>query len=243
MKIIKIIFLLIVGKVGCFAQNLSQKTFDGTINGKIPLSLTLTFDGGTVFGQVVYKKKGIPITVIGHGSEKILFFHELMPDGQVTGIYAAELKGDKIIGTWNAIKPNTKELALVVTKTQEKAVVRNALKSVTGTYQYSFGEEGGGGEMKVQQMGKDKIAVSFSNVTAAPAYNMAEVEKTVLKYANNQAIYSNNDNGKCQFKIIFLENGARVAFMENAYDCGFGHNASTEGNYIRVNSSVPKFGE
>lgn len=226
-----------------FSQTITQKTFDGHINGKIPIILTLNLDGGTVLGNVVYKKKGIPISVIGSQSKNTLFFHELMPDGQVTGIYSAELKGDKITGTWNAIKPNAKDLSLALSKTQEQSIPRKVLKSVTGTYRYSFGEDGGAGEMLVQQIGNDKIAISFNNVTAAPAYNLASIEKTVLKYANNQAIYSNQEYGKCKFKITFLENGARVDFMEDAYDCGFGHNASTEGNYIRVNSSVPKFEE
>lgn len=240
-KILILIFLLI--STLSFSQTITQKNFDGNINGKIPISLTLNFDGGTVFGNVIYKKKGIPISVIGSQSKNTLFFHELMPDGQVTGIYSAELKGDKITGTWNAIKANAKDLSLSLSKTQEQSLPRKTLKSVTGTYKYSFGDDGGAGEMLVQQIGSDKVAISFNNVTSAPAYNMATIDKTVIKYTNNQAIYSNQEYGKCKFKITFLENGARVDFMENAYDCGFGHNASTEGNYIRVNSSVPKFEE
>ncbi len=240
-RVITFIFLLI--STFSFSQTITQKTFDGNINGKIPIILTLNFDGGTVFGNVVYKKKGIPISVIGYQSKNTLFIHELMPDGQATGIYSAELKGDKITGTWNAIKVNAKDLSLSLSKTQEQSLPRKSLKSVTGTYKYSFGDDGGSGEMLVQQIGNDKIAISFNNVTAAPAYNMATVEKTILKYANNQAIYSKQEYGKCKFKITFLENGARVNFMEDAYDCGFGHNASTEGNYIRVNSSLPKFEE
>jgi hypothetical protein len=240
-KILVFIFLLI--STLSFSQTITQKTFDGNINGKIPITLTLNFDGGTVFGNVVYKKKGIPISVIGYQSKNTLFLHELMPDGQATGIYSAEMKGDKITGTWNAIKANAKDLSLSLSKTQEQNIPRKSLKSVTGTYRYSFGEDGGAGEMLVQQIGNDKVAISFNNVTSAPAYNMASIGRTVLKYTNNQAIYSNQEFGKCKFKITFLENGARVDFMEDAYDCGFGHNASTEGNYIRVNSSLPKFEE
>jgi hypothetical protein len=223
------------------AQDISTKTFDGNINGKIPITLTLTFDKGTVFGNVVYKKKGIPITIIGYQTENTLFCHELMPDGQVTGIYSATIKGDKITGIWNAVNSKARDLTLSLNKVKEQVIPRKILKSVTGTYRYSFGEEGGAGEMLVQQMGADRIAISFSNVTAAPAYNIAEIGKTVLKYTNNKAIYSNNEYGKCKFIITFLENGARVDFVENAYECGFGHNASTEGNYIRINSSIPKW--
>jgi hypothetical protein len=243
MKIIQTFLLLLFISTITKAQNLTQKIFDGNINGKIPITLTLTFDGGTVFGNVIYKKKGIPISVIGYQSKNTIFMHELMPDGQTTGIYSAELNGDKITGNWNAIKINAKDLPLSLTKTKEQNIPRKVLKSVTGTYKYSFGEEGGAGEMLVQQIGNNKIAISFNNVTSAPAYNMAVVGKTILKYANNQVIYSNQEFGKCKFKITFLENGARVDFIEDSYDCGFGHNASTEGNYIRVNSSIPKFEE
>lgn len=226
-----------------FSQTITQKTFDGNINGKIPIILTLNFDGGTVFGNVVYKKKGIPISVIGEQSDGSLYFHELMPDGQITGKYLVKLNANKLTGKWFGVKLNAKDFPLSLIKTQEQSIPQKSLKSVTGTYKYSFGEDGGEGEMLVQQIGNDKIAISFNNVTAAPAYNMATIEKTVLKYANSQAIFSNQEYGKCKFKIRFLENGARVNFMDDAYDCGFGHNASTEGNYIRVNSSVPKFDE
>jgi hypothetical protein len=214
-----------------FSQTITQKTFDGNINGKIPILLTLNFDGGTVFGNVVYKKKGIPISVIGEQSDGSLYFHELMPDGQITGKYLVKLNANKLTGKWFGVKLNAKDFPMSLIKTQEQSIPQKSLKSVTG------------GEMLVQQIGNDKIAISFNNVTAAPAYNMATIEKTVLKYANSQAIFSNQEYGKCKFKIRFLENGARVNFMEDAYDCGFGHNASTEGNYIRVNSSVPKFDE
>ena len=223
------------------AQMLTQKVFEGTINGKIPIILTLNFNGNTVYGNVVYKKKGIPISVIGSLTENTLFLHELMPDGNVTGNYSADLKGNKIIGIWSAIKRDAKELSLSLSKTKEQNIPKKNITDVTGAYHYVFGEDGGSGNLLVQQIGKDKVAISFDNVTSAPAFNMATVEKTVLKLVNNQAVYSNKENGKCKFIITFLENAVRVDYVDESYDCGFGSNATTQGSYIKLNGNKPKF--
>ena len=237
-----LIFIFLSISILSNAQMLPQKVFEGTINGKIPIILTLNFNGNTVYGNVVYKKKGIPISVIGSLTENTLFLHELMPDGNVTGNYSADLKGNKIIGIWSAIKRDAKELPLSLFKIKEQNIPKKKVTDVTGTYCYAFGEDGGSGNLWVQQIGKDKVAISFDNITSAPAYNMAEVDKTILKLVNNQAVYSNKEYGKCKFIITFLENGARVNFADDSYDCGFGHNASTEGSYMRVNSKKPEFG-
>jgi hypothetical protein len=241
MKLINTIAILLTINTLAFSQNLSQKVFEGTINGKIQVILTLNFDENVVFGNVVYKKKGLPITVIGSMTEGNYFLNELMPDGSVTGVYSATPNGDNLTGTWFPATTNGKELTLKLKKTAEQNVQQKAIFDVTGTYGYQFGKAGASGDLRVQQIGKDKIAVSFLCVTSSPAYNQAILNKTMLKLVGNKAIYSSAEFGNCKFVITFFENGAEIDYLENGYECGFGHNASTAGNYFKTNSNVPKF--
>jgi hypothetical protein len=241
MKALQYLLILLLISTLAQSQTFNQKIFDGSINGKIPIILTLNFSGQAVYGNVIYKKKGIPISVVGRISENSLFLYELMPNGDVTGIYSAVLKQDKITGTWSAAKRDAKGLSLSLIKTKEQNTSRKALKDVTGSYKYSFGEEGGSGNLQVQQIGNNKVAIGFENVTAAPGYNLAYIDKTILKLINNQATYENNEFGKCKFIITFLENSAVVDYSENSFDCGFGHNAYVSGSYMKVSSQKPKF--
>ncbi|MDZ7897441.1 MAG: hypothetical protein U5N85_05360 [Arcicella sp.] len=241
MKALQFLFILLLISTLALSQTISQKVFEGSINSKIPIILTLNFSGETVYGNVVYKKKGIPISVIGGISDNNLFLYELMPNGIITGIYSAVLKQNKIMGTWSVPKQDSKGTALSLIKTKEQNVSKKSLKDVTGSYKYSFGEENAMGNLYVQQIGGNKIAISFDNIMDPPGYNGASISKTVLKLANNQAIYESNEFGKCKFIITFLEGGATVYYEGNSFDCGFGHNAYVSGSYIKVSSQKPKF--
>gem|GEM_PF-4399794 len=186
MKPLKLSLFIQLITITGFAQKLTQRVYEGQINGKIPIVLTLTNDGNVVYGHVVYVKKGVPIAVIGAQTSGQLFLNELMADGKVTGGYSATIKGDKITGMWFGAKRDAKELTLSLAKTQEKMVAKKTIKDVTGSYSYSFGA-GGAGNLRVQQLTPDQIAVSFMNVGSAPAYNQAVINKTVLKLIDNRA--------------------------------------------------------
>lgn len=229
--------------VSLSAQSLTQRTYEGNLNAKIPIVLTVTPDGEAVFGTVVYKKKGVPITVVGSLVEGNLFLHELMPDGTVTGIYSLEPKGKDWAGTWTAPKRNAKELAVVLKETAKIPTPTKPLPNLTGTYAYSFGEEGGSGSLKVVQINPTKITISVDAVTGAPAYNMATIGKTTLTLKGNKAVYKNEEFGACKLLFTFGENTVRVDYLDGAYECGFGHNASASGSYVRINASNPTFEE
>ena len=55
-KLFTTIKILIISTL-TFSQNLTQKVFEGTLNKKIPVIITLTFDNDVVFGSVIYKKR------------------------------------------------------------------------------------------------------------------------------------------------------------------------------------------
>lgn len=223
------------------SQNRIQKTFEGTINNTISIVLTLTQDGSAVFGNVVYTKKGIPITVVGHIEEGNLFANELMANGTVTGTYSGTLKGETISGSWFAPKNNSKELKLNLKQTNSSNVAAKPLPNLTGTYFYSFGKDNSSGELKIIQTDPSKITLGFDCINGPPAYNMAMIDKTTVKLIGNQAIYENNEFGKCKLRLIFETNLVQVDYVGDAYDCGFGNAASVVGNYIKVKTGKPVF--
>ena len=239
-RFVPLLFLLLFS-VNLSAQSLIQRTYEGTLSAKIPIILTITQDGEALFGTVVYKKKGVPITVVGSLTEGTIFLHELMRDGTVTGIYSLEPKGSGWQGTWRAPKRDTKELVVSLKETAKISAAPKPLPTLTGTYAYSFGDEAGSGELKVMQESPTKITIVVDAVTGAPSYNMATIEKTTLTLKGNKAVYKNDDFGTCKLLFTFGENTVRVDYVEGAYECGFGHNASASGSFVRINASKPTF--
>jgi hypothetical protein len=232
-----VVFLLIEGF--SFAQKkLSQQTYEGLIN-KFPISLSLTFDANLVYGTLVYKRVGQPIKVIGSLEGDEFSLHEFGEKTEITGLYYGIKKGDEINGTWSS--PNGKEMKFSVKKTASIEIEKLELKSVSGSYAYSFGKDGGTGNMYVQQLSKDKIVLEIQAVKGPPSFNQAIIEKKSLKLVRNEAIYENSKFGKCLIKLSFFEGGANIIYLNEAYDCGFGNAASVVGKYFKFDSKAPKF--
>lgn len=231
-----VVFLLIEGF--SFAQTkLSQKTYEGFIN-KFPISLSLTFDANLVYGTLLYKRVGQPIKVIGSLEGDEFSLHEFGEKTEITGLYSGTKKGDEISGIWSS--PNGKEMKFNVTKTASNEIEKPELISANGSYAYSFGKDGGTGNMYVQQIAKDKIILEIQAVKGPPSYSQAIIEKKTLKLVRNEAIYENNEFGKCLLKISFFEGGATIIYLNEAYDCGFGNAATVVGKYFKFDSKAPK---
>jgi hypothetical protein len=235
----KILLFLFINNL-CFAQTkLSEITYEGFINNKIPINLSLTFNGNLVYGTLTYKKVGQPIKVIGSIENNDVLIYEFEEKANITGIYYGTKKGDEISGSWS--NPNGKEMSFSIKKTATTQIDKPENNAVTGSYAYSFGKDGGTGNLYVQQVGKDKIIFEVQAVKGPPSYNQAAIEKMSLKLFKNEAIYENNEFGKCKFKISFFDGGANIVYLNEAYDCGFGNGASVIGNYFKFDNKAPKF--
>lgn len=240
MKKILVIIVFLSFNFGSFAQTkLSQVTYDGTINNRIPINLSLTIDGNLAYGILTYKKVGQPIKIIGTIEQENFLLHEFGEKAEITGLFYGTKKGDDISGSWSS--PSGKEMKFSVKKSTNSTIDKAEIKSVTGSYAYSFGKDGATGSLYVQQVNKEKIIVEMQAVKGAPSYNEATIEKTSLKLVKNEAIYENTEYGKCKLKISFCEDGANIIYIGDAYDCGFGNGASVVGNYIKYENKAPKF--
>lgn len=240
MKKILVIIVFLSFHLGSFAQTkLSQVTYDGTINSRIPINLSLTIDGNLAYGILTYKKVGQPIKIIGTIEQENFLLHEFGEKAEITGLFYGTKKGDDISGSWSS--PSGKEMKFSVKKSTNATNDKTEIKTVTGSYAYSFGKDGATGSLYVQQVNKEKIIVEMQAVKGAPSYNEATIEKTSLKLVQNEAIYENTEYGKCKLKISFCEDGANIIYIGDAYDCGFGNGASVVGNYIKYENKAPKF--
>ncbi len=224
----------------CFAQTkLPHQTYEGLINNKIPVNLSLTFDANLIYGTLTYKRVGQPIKIIGTIENDNVLLHEFADKADITGIYYGTKKGDEISGSWSS--PSGKEMNFSIKKTEATQVEKPETKSVTGSYAYSFGKDGGSGNMYVRQTDKDKIIVEIQAVKGLPSYNQAVIAKNTLKLVRNEAIYESKEFGKCLLKISFFEGGANIIYLDGGYECGFGNGASVVGNYLKFDSKAPKF--
>ncbi len=235
--------LSLLASIGLSAQKLTKTTYEGSLDGKIPITLTLMQDGNSLFGMVVYKKKGIPITVVGNVTDGSMFLHELMNDGAVTGMYTLDPEGKGWTGNWGDLKREGKDYEVTLREATKTTVPPKKLPDLTGTYIYKYPEDGGSGQIKVLQTISGEITIDVDAVRGGPSYNMARIEKSVIPLHGNKAVYENDEFGKCKLLFTFGESTLEVDYLDQAYECGFGNGASAAGSYIRTNASKPAFEE
>jgi hypothetical protein len=224
------------------AQNVIQRIYEGTINGKYPIKLEISMDANSVFGSVTYTKKSKTFQIVGHQNEDgSISLSELLPDGQVTGNYYLKESANGLTGSWLVKTGN--DLVVNVKKITEKSLPKSIPKNVTGTYSYfSEGDMGASGTLQVQQSNSNKITIAFDCQGGGTAANMAVISKTQIVLKGNEAIYTNKSMGDCRIKITFNEKGVNVQYLTlTSYNCDFGNRASVVGHYAKSDSKVPQF--
>ncbi len=77
------------------------KSFEGTINGKYGIIMTLTKNANNLNGTYTYKSQGTPIKISGTTDDNgNLTINEFNDKGNMTGIFKGQLSGNNIIGQW-----------------------------------------------------------------------------------------------------------------------------------------------
>jgi hypothetical protein len=219
----------------------TTRTFDGSVNDKYPVSLTLTTDDNLAYGTLVYKRSGIPIRVVGSLQGGNLTLHEFDKGSGVTGVFSGQASARGYLGQWFAPKINAKEMPFSLTQTSQQPAPSRTVGVLTGTYAFNFGKESAAGELLVHQIGTDRVTIAFDANRGAPSFNLATIDKTTLKLRGNQAVYSTKEFGRCTIRLTFFEGGVSVVYVGEDYDCGFGNGASVSGNYVKTSSKVPVF--
>lgn len=77
------------------------KSFEGTINGKYGIIMTLTKNNTNLYGTYTYKSQGIPIKISGTIDDiGNLTINEFNDKGSMTGIFTGQLSSSNILGQW-----------------------------------------------------------------------------------------------------------------------------------------------
>jgi hypothetical protein len=123
------------------------KSFEGTINNKFGIIMTLTKNAKSLNGTYTYKNKGIPIKISGSIDDNgNLTINEFNDNVSMTGVFKGQLSGENIIGNWE--KPDgSKIIPFSITESvnTETSIVKSTKNNSdddsnwTGTYVDKFG--------------------------------------------------------------------------------------------------------
>jgi hypothetical protein len=217
--------------------------WQGTISNKTEMTLTLTFSKDVVYGNVVYKKSGKPILLIGYRDDQNNFsVNEYYGSKEVTGIYSGAIRSkDSISGYWYGGNYEEGQKFTISRKETTSDTAPEFKEDFTGNYAFHYaGENGAFGSMAVGLKG-DSVTYSFDCATSGPGFNLASIMAT-SKLENNYAKYSEkNEYGLCEFEIFFVPGVDLVRHADGGWECGFGHNASVSGCYFKENNIQPDF--
>ena len=156
--------------------------------------------------------------------EVSLELHGLRDDVRGTITYKKSAKPIMVLGTMNT------DGTFYLREYQPDGNVTGVLsgtekgKKLTGSW-YAPGAE--------KELGGDDVEFTFNCITGGPGYNMAMVEKSTATVSGGELTYKLPEFA-CKFKIRFYDGFATVRFLDEQYDCGFGHNATIEGEFVKL---------
>ena len=122
---------------------------------------------------------------------------------------------------------------------------------VNGTFRHSFTGKykGSSSEIKIWALGGGKLHIGMDLIYPYTMQNgelMANVGELDGKASitGDTAVYESAETGTCKITIKFVRPGTiKVSEEESGGGCGFGHNVTADGSYVKVSSKKPKFGE
>jgi len=210
----------------------------GTINSSIPAFLWFIVKDKVIKGELTYlkTKKQLPITVIGRINEEGFKIYEFQKDGHITGTFMGSLQGNKFKGDWYDPSTGKKLSFQFISKDTIINSVDTILQptNIAGEYSYQFGQKGYQGGIDIVGINKKLASFDISCVTAAPAFNVANVTADSIRILNNIIIYKDPESENCQFKIRVFKGFLIIDYINNKYDCGFGMNATVEGIFVKL---------
>jgi hypothetical protein len=211
-------------------------TFKGYINSKISVSLWINIEKDIVYGQLLYYKASQkPIRIVGQASNGKISFDEFLQNGDITGSWDGSIDKNKFHGKWNSIN-GEKEMDFDLTQSADifmQVDTSVISKNYVGRYEYHYGEEGYQGSMEITKKA-NHYYLTCSNVTKAPARNMADFEFDKLIISKGESICDLNGDNSCKFRIKYFKDFIIVSTIDNKYDCDFGFNAGVDGIYIKT---------
>ena len=119
---------------------------------------------------------------------------------------------------------------------------------VNGTFRKSFPGKfrGSSSDIKILALGGGKVRIAMELVypyfvKGELSANMGELDGTAA-IVGDTAVYESKEFGTCKITVKFVKPGTINVSQEGTDgDCGFGHNVTSDGTYIKVSNVKPKF--
>ena len=208
------------------------KSFEGTINGKYGIIMTLTKKTGNLSGTYTYKSSGTPIKISGTIDDNgNLTINEFNDKGNMTGIFKGQLSSNNIIGQWT--KPDgsmTMPFSISESTNSETTFAKtdsnnsNDYSNWTGAYVDEFKRT-----LKITGPASDG-AVKFE-LTPQNSASCQEDVWVGTAYLTSSAVANYSEEGsKCHFNFTF--NPEQIEVHE--FDCSHGAACGTfDGFYTK----------
>jgi hypothetical protein len=216
----------------------------GNINRKYPIFLWIDVRDNIIQGSLTYlnAKNPVPIKLMGKvqddGGIRIC---EYRPDAKITGIFDFENLNDTTRGTWFNPKNQKEFHCVLVAKDTMKDFVDTSFElatNISGSYSYSYGDDGGSGWIGVKEIGGRKVRFEISCVTSAPGYHLADVDPDTAMLNNDSFIYKMPDAKTCDFKVTFYKHFVDIEYLHGYRGCEsvFGQNADVDGLFLKTSN-------
>lgn len=129
--------------------------------------------------------------------------------------------------------------AKIGSRSHSAAKVPQKTKSLTGTYRNRWSE------FKIQALGVNRLHVQFNGSYQYKAGGQITANTgtadglATLKY--NVATFAPRDTQGCSITLTFTGQKLIAQQAGSDADCGFGHNVTADGTYIKRSNKPPKF--
>ncbi len=211
-------------------------SFEGVLNGNIPVHLWYYVKDNIAKGEITYKKVGEPIRLYGQFEYGYLRLKEFGKDGNVTGIISCFDPTD--MKWFSPVTRVNYDFDVKPTEMKPKAPQMEATGDIVGTYAYQNGEEGHTGTLIVHSVKDKKIKYDLFCLTQAPARNMATVEEAEDDLLDGNRILidwkGEEEFEDCSFEILFKDGFAAIRYIDERRECMFGHNAHVDGVFAKI---------
>ncbi len=199
-----------------------NKSFEGTINYKYDIIMTLVCDNNSLSGTYTYKSQGVPLKLQGTIDENNkVVINEFNSKGSMTGVFRGTLNTNETILKGNWSKPDgSKEMPFVVSlsSNNESSFQKKKNNSQwTGKYNFVSGEVHN--ILKIKGPSSDG-AIYFEIEQSGPSCMGSGISGTAYLTKSNVANFE-DDESQCHINFTFNSNTIQV----KEYDCGDYHGA------------------
>lgn len=228
-----------VGYGNDLARPDERSNWTGIIGDDIAIDLWLAQSGDFVTGEITYASSGEPIVLLGSriADGDWYFLEEYQPDGTVSGYLTFGSVQDGVISdsTWGELPLS---LDFVDAQASDdpfgQTVVPGIYQAVHAPF-LKIDDEccGPQDRLTLTAVTDDSVTIQIENVTSAPSFNMALVERTVIPRQGAVASYELEDEFvDCAFDIHLFDGFVFVTYVDDRFDCAFGNAAGVEGSYL-----------